>query len=1085
MLPLSPQTEEYEAFELVLKRHMQGSSESDIRIAFISFLEKAGIASLSEMSTEDPPGPISRDRMDLYLHNTCIEFKKDITHLGKVNAEDIAQLDGYIKQLVQAGAGVQNGILTDGVHYQIRRIGDDTLPLTQDSVHVFDQPQQAPRLREYLHRVISAPASDIAPTDENLTRYFGIDSDVFRTANTLLTDAHNANRDNPTVAVKRKLWQELLQVALGQDSLKDDASNDWLYIRHTYLTTLVSLIVQAHFGIDVVKCAEDNPTELLNGSELYRHTNLKGIIDSDLFGWPLEVKQSEYVKVIARKVAQFDWAVQADELAATLYQNTITQEERKRMGEYYTPRWLAHAIVSEVIPEPHTTTVLDPACGSGTFLEAAIRHLLDKVPSETSGEAKLELLQSNIAGIDLHPVAVQLAKATWVMNAREAIAEARGENPNLPDITAPVHLGDSMQLRYDNSRITGQGQITLNAREKIPGHQGEVVFEVPMSLARDVDRFDNLMIEIADAIERGADTDIALDRHGLTEDERRAMETTISSMRRLHEVGRNHVWAYYLRNMTRPAVIAEGKVDAIVGNPPWLTYRQSADIIRDELRGMSEVRYSIWAGGNQAPHQDIADLFYCRSAELYLKEDGVIGMVMPHSALRTGQHLKFRKGVYVETAKVGRGRARRQRQSMGLDFSLKTPWDLQNLVPNDFFPMLASVIFARMSAQYGSRDIAKIDTKPLAPGTVEMWSGPTGTKKVKRTAVKLHHDDGEFHSPYASLSNQGPTITDRRLFFITTEPNKSMFPSPGTFITYPQPGSQDKKKYNIDALKGHVVHEDNLFDVYLGESLAPFVALPPRKAALPIDRQTMTMPLDHSACERNEDTGRCKEETCEVDKQRLDGRIAHRWEFMEDLWDANKGENDEKSLSQRLNHHNIMVNQLEYLQRPSRRIIRIAYATSGEPTAAMIRDDKAILDAKLYQVACQSRGEAYYLLAIINSRTLGKMVEPFMSKGKFGRVRDLHKHLWKLPIPRFNRTNELHARIANLGRKAEKEAYNRIKEISKARVGDLTYKTARDELRNNWQRPMKPPARKRADKPKFSKTAAEIEARVGELLGVD
>ena len=374
MLPLSPNTEEYEAFGEILNRHKNGDSENDIRTAFQFFLEKADIASLSDMSTEYPPGPFTRDRMDLYLHNTCIEFKKDIIHAGKVNPADIAQLDGYIKQLVQAGAGVQNGILTDGVHYQIRRIGDDTLPLTQDSVHVFDQLQQAPRLREYLHRVISAPASDIAPTDEYLTRYFGIDSDVFRTANTLLTDAHSANRDNPTVAVKRKLWQELLQVALGQDSLKDDASNDWLYIRHTYLTTLVSLIVQAHFGIDVVRCAEDNPTELLNGSELYRHTNLKGIIDSDLFGWPLEVKQSEYVKVIARKVAQFDWAVQADELAATLYQNTITQEERKRMGEYYTPRWLAQAIVSEVIPEPHTTRCWTPP---------AVRALSWKPPSDT------------------------------------------------------------------------------------------------------------------------------------------------------------------------------------------------------------------------------------------------------------------------------------------------------------------------------------------------------------------------------------------------------------------------------------------------------------------------------------------------------------------------------------------------------------------------------------------------------------------------------------------------------------------------------------------------------------------------------
>lgn len=40
--------------------------------------------------------------------------------------------------------------------------------------------------------------------------------------------------------------------------------------------------------------------------------------------------------------------------------------------------------------------------------------------------------------------------------------------------------------------------------------------------------------------------------------------------------------------INRPAVIAEDKVDCITGNPPWLTYGQSADIIREELRGMSE-----------------------------------------------------------------------------------------------------------------------------------------------------------------------------------------------------------------------------------------------------------------------------------------------------------------------------------------------------------------------------------------------------------------------------------------------------------------------------------------------------------------
>ena len=43
-----------------------------------------------------------------------------------------------------------------------------------------------------------------------------------------------------------------------------------------------------------------------------------------------------------------------------------------------------------------------------------------------------------------------------------------------------------------------------------------------------------------------------------------------------------------------------------------------------------------------------------------------------------------------------------------------------------------------------------------------------------------------------------------------------------------------------------VVHNDNLFDIYLGESVAPYVTLSPLTAALPVDKPSMTLPLDHS-----------------------------------------------------------------------------------------------------------------------------------------------------------------------------------------------------------------------------------------------
>ena len=33
----------------------------------------------------------------------------------------------------------------------------------------------------------------------------------------------------------------------------------------------------------------------------------------------------------------------------------------------------------------------------------------------------------------------------------------------------------------------------------------------------------------------------------------------------------------------RPITLARNKVDVIVGNPPWINYNQTTDILRDEL----------------------------------------------------------------------------------------------------------------------------------------------------------------------------------------------------------------------------------------------------------------------------------------------------------------------------------------------------------------------------------------------------------------------------------------------------------------------------------------------------------------------
>ena len=422
---------------------------------------------------------------------------------------------------------------------------------------------------------------------------------------------------------------------------------------------------------------------------------------------------------------------------------------------------------------------------------------------------------------------------------------------------------------------------------------------------------------------------------------------------------------------------------------------------------------------------------------------------------------------------------------MTLDFRAKVPWDLDNLDTETFlpsFPMPASVVFARLSRPYAAQNAEEVDPGPLAPGQVEIWSTPEGTKESVRTIEPLHHDDGKFHSPYAEHTMQGPTIVDRRLFFVSTSPNNVMAAAPGTQQTHPRTTKQDKKHYLVNDLDNMVLHDDNLFEVYLGESMVPFVALPPLTAGLPASKQNLDMPLDHSDCERDEKTGRCKKQRCEVDADQLDQRMRERWAVMERLWIENRGKSDTKSLTQNLNWLNKLTNQLNYLSSPGMRPVRIGYTTSGRPTAALIGNDQAIVDTKLYQVTCRSLKEAYYLLAIINSTAMFRAVEPLMSRGLYGGARDLHKHLWKLPIPEFDTKDKLHAKLASLGQKAEKEAGLRIQEMNKGREEPVTSDAGREELRNNWQRPMNPPRRHRNGPERFSQTTAEIETAVAELL---
>lgn len=119
--------------------------------------------------------------------------------------------------------------------------------------------------------------------------------------------------------------------------------------------------------------------------------------------------------------------------------------------------------------------------------------------------------------------------------------------------------------------------------------------------------------------------------------------------------------------------------------------------------------------------------------------------------------------------------------------------------------------------------------------------------------------------------------------------------------------------------------------------------------------------------------------------------------------------------------------------------------------AALIDDQQAIIENLLYMISCRDLDEAYYLLAIINSLTLEGAVRDFRSTGQFG-ARHVHKHLWKLPIPEYDSSNESHAGLSRLVETAAEECELLLAELVVLNGDDwLTVEHARSSLRHGWQ----------------------------------
>jgi len=132
------------------------------------------------------------------------------------------------------------------------------------------------------------------------------------------------------------------------------------------------------------------------------------------------------------------------------------KSKRKSQGIYYTPKYIVEFIVKETLGEvlkkmkPKELAkikILDPACGSGSFLNAAYDKILEtltKQNPQTSLFAKFDILKENIYGVDLDAQAVEIAQLNLLL-------KVLSQKTKLPTLQHNLRVGNSLIEKGDEN----------------------------------------------------------------------------------------------------------------------------------------------------------------------------------------------------------------------------------------------------------------------------------------------------------------------------------------------------------------------------------------------------------------------------------------------------------------------------------------------------------------------------------------------------------------------------------------------------------------------------------------------------------
>lgn len=593
------------------------------------------------------------------------------------NKHAVGQVKQYMDELERLDRHKKErmaGVVLDGFHYIFVRYRDDhwrvddPVPVNSESTATF-------------LRYLLSLSTELAVTPENLVRDFGENSNVARLVVRTLYSALERTNNPLKVGVLFNQWQLQFSeiTGWGGDSERIDLSElapkfgitqenpnplYFFFAVHSYYATFIKLLaVQiAHYymirqgSAGLRKLAASSSDELcdylakMERGGIFREFGIRNFLEGDFFGWYLEIWDEELDKAIRRIISELsNYSLvtldvdpeETRDLLKKLYENLMPKKLRHALGEYYTPDWLAERLLNQLGYDGNPAKrLLDPACGSGTFLVLAIKRVRQYAKDQLLNEGTvLGQVLENIVGFDLNPLAVISARTNYLLALGDLLRHQPG------DITIPVYLADSILTPSQGTEIFTHHTFEFNT---VVGR-----FSVPRSLvnARYIDELADLLEECTQVrLSREQFRARLLAHFPLQPDKDHAeIDSALRLYDRLLELDAqkiNGIWARIIKNAFAP--LFAGKFDYIAGNPPWINwdslpekYRQSTVPLWQRHKLFEHSGYKAILGGSK---DDLSILLTYIAAESYLKQTGSLAFVITQSVFQTaGSGRGFRR----------------------------------------------------------------------------------------------------------------------------------------------------------------------------------------------------------------------------------------------------------------------------------------------------------------------------------------------------------------------------------------------------------------------------------------------------------